>query len=473
MKLYFVRFVTNSILKSRFHLVRKFSSVDSKTTQLKTSMMSNLKKTPLTQISEQSYQLFQEYVQTDEVKYLNDIFREGGFEIRLAGGGVRDLLSHIIPNDIDFATDARPDQMINMMSDKTNIRIITTPSGKKHGTVTARIDNKVQYEITTLRIDKQTDGRHAEVEFVNDWKIDASRRDLTINSMFIDLNGILYDYFDGENDLNNKRIRFVGDTQNRIREDYLRIFRYFRFHTRFGLAGSHDPETIATMKNNVDGLSVISGERIWSELKRILLNIECTNSVEMMFNELEMGHYMGFPSCSRNLDEFYKVQQRLAQLPVDSDPKWSWKPQTLFSSLITNCDELCSVVTRLKLSNYERDMMLYIITNRDSSDPFNSHILKTQLALSPKPNQPNLREHILQYLYYMGSSNELIAEMREWTIPVFPFNGHMVANRVQQKRQISELLNELKVTWANNDFDMTEHQMQEEVDRVLKRITSR
>src|SRR6218665_3238672 len=219
----------------------------------------------------------------------------------MAGGGVRDLLCHIAPHDIDFATPATPSQMTEMLENIENIRLITTLSGVRHGTITARINNSVQYEITTLRIDKETDGRHARVEFVNDWKIDASRRDLTINSMFIDLNGLLYDYFGGKEDLDHNRIRFVGDIEKRIREDYLRIFRYFRFHTRFGLPGQHDKETIQKMKDNLSGLEIISGERIWSELKRIFQNKNCTNSIEVLFQEMETAHWLGFQHDRINL----------------------------------------------------------------------------------------------------------------------------------------------------------------------------
>lgn len=301
---------------------------------------------------------------------------------------------------------------------------------------------------------------------------DASRRDLTINSMFIDLDGTLFDYFDGKDDLDRREIRFVGNTEKRLREDYLRIFRYFRFHTRFGLPMKHDPTTIETIKANVNGLEIISGERIWTEMKRILINIECTDSIKIMFSHLNIGKYMGFTSPDVNLEEFYRAQARLSQFTADNSNSEAsvWKAQTLFTALIRDTEELCSVVSRLKLSNQERDTMAYILANRNSTDPFNSHLLKTQLALSPKPNQSTMRDLIIQYLFYMGSSHEFISEIAEWPIPPFPFNGSMVANRVQKKRQISQLLNELKATWARNHFAMSEEQMQAEVDQILERI---
>lgn len=132
----------------------------------------------------------------------------------------------ITPVDIDFATTATPQQMINMFETE-KIRILST-KGERHGTITARIDDEENFEVTTLRIDVKTDGRHAKVEFTTDWLLDANRRDLTINSMFLDFDGKVYDFFYGYEDLLARRARFVGDASNRIIEDYLRIMRYFR-----------------------------------------------------------------------------------------------------------------------------------------------------------------------------------------------------------------------------------------------------
>lgn len=138
-----------------------------------------------------------------------------------------DLLLENIPTDIDFATTATPTQMKEMFT-KENVRMINN-NGEKHGTITPRINDKENFEITTLRIDVVTDGRRAEVQFTTDWQLDAYRRDLTINSMFLGFDGTVYDYFNGYEDLMNRRVRFVGDPNKRIQEDYLRILRYFRF----------------------------------------------------------------------------------------------------------------------------------------------------------------------------------------------------------------------------------------------------
>lgn len=133
---------------------------------------------------------------------------------------------NMTPVDIDFATTATPKQMVEMFQ-KENIRMVNE-KGEKHGTITARINDEENFEITTLRIDVSTDGRYAEVEFTTNWLLDANRRDLTINSMFLAFDGKVYDWFYGYDDLQSKKIVFVGNAAKRIQEDYLRILRYFR-----------------------------------------------------------------------------------------------------------------------------------------------------------------------------------------------------------------------------------------------------
>ena len=139
------------------------------------------------------------------------------------------FVSFEIFRTLSLATTATPDEMIKMF-ETHNIRMINS-NGIAHGTVTAHI-NEENYEITTLRIDKVTDGRHAEVEFTTDWRIDANRRDLTVNSMFLTFEGDIIDFFNGQDDLFNRQVRFVGNPIERIQEDYLRILRYFRFYSR-------------------------------------------------------------------------------------------------------------------------------------------------------------------------------------------------------------------------------------------------
>lgn len=206
---------------------------------------------------------------TPELEHLVALFKKYNHEIRIAGGAVRDLLMDKKPKDLDFATTATPTQMKSMF-EAENIRMINM-NGEKHGTITPRINDKENFECTTLRIDVITDGRHAEVEFTKDWLLDANRRDLTINAMFLGIDGSVHDHFYGYEDLQERRVRFVGNADRRIKEDFLRILRYFRFYGRISkCADNHDQETLKIIANNAVGLERISGERIWLELNKIL-----------------------------------------------------------------------------------------------------------------------------------------------------------------------------------------------------------
>lgn len=228
---------------------------------------------------------------TPELEDLVNLFRKHNHEIRIAGGAVRDLLMNKKPADLDFATTATPSQMKSMFETE-NIRMINM-NGEKHGTITSRINDKENFECTTLRIDVITDGRHAEVEFTKDWLLDANRRDLTINAMFLGFDGSVYDYFYGYDDLQQRRVRFVGNADRRIKEDFLRILRYFRFYGRIAKsADNHDPETLNIIAKNAEGLGRISGERIWVELKKVL---QGNFAGELMIKIVECGlsEYMG------------------------------------------------------------------------------------------------------------------------------------------------------------------------------------
>ena len=159
-----------------------------------------------------------------DLQRLQQLMKAEGYSLRLVGGAVRDLLLGAEPKDIDLATDCTPQEVMGILQ-RADIKPI--PTGLQHGTVTAHMPS-ADYEITTLRLDRDTDGRHAVVEFTTDWKADAQRRDLTINAMSLSLDGDLYDYFDGQTHLAEQRVLFVGSARERIMEDYLRILRYFR-----------------------------------------------------------------------------------------------------------------------------------------------------------------------------------------------------------------------------------------------------
>ena len=186
-------------------------------------------------------------------------------EIRYVGGCVRKILNDEKTDDIDLATNLTPDQ-VKQCLDKNQIKFFET--GIEHGTITAVIDDQ-NFEITTLRKDVKTDGRHAVVEYTTNWKEDSLRRDFSINSIYSDLDGNLYDPNSGHKDLNVGIIKFIGDPETRIKEDYLRIIRYLRFYTEYSKI-DHEINIIKIIKKNIEGLGKISKERQFNELKKIL-----------------------------------------------------------------------------------------------------------------------------------------------------------------------------------------------------------
>lgn len=202
-----------------------------------------------------------------------DIIVRAGFDARFAGGCVRDTLLGVEPKDWDVATDATPDVVTEIF--KAN-EIVVIPTGIDHGTVSVLIDKNV-VEITTLRKDVETNGRHAEVEFISDWKVDAQRRDFTMNALYSDHNNVIHDYVGGVQDLFRGKITFVGDAETRIEEDALRMLRALRFaltmkRNENGSVNLFlDDSDLKQIEDNSDLIKPVSSERVWSELKKALI----------------------------------------------------------------------------------------------------------------------------------------------------------------------------------------------------------
>ena len=199
------------------------------------------------------------------VDLLFDALDKAGIEARFVGGCVRDRILGRTNADVDLAVNKPPETVMRAL-EAANIKVV--PTGLKHGTVTAIVRNH-PFELTTLRRDVETDGRHAVVAFTDDWREDASRRDFTFNALYADRAGRIYDYFDGQADLLAGRVRFIGDPEQRIAEDRLRVLRFFRFHARFGRPPFHGPSFDACRRNAAT-VSGLSGERVAKELFRTL-----------------------------------------------------------------------------------------------------------------------------------------------------------------------------------------------------------
>uniref|UniRef100_A0A8D2E251 CCA tRNA nucleotidyltransferase 1, mitochondrial n=1 Tax=Sciurus vulgaris TaxID=55149 RepID=A0A8D2E251_SCIVU len=386
---------------------------------------------------------------TEGLKSLTELFAREKHELRIAGGAVRDLLSGVQPQDVDFATTATPAQM-KALFQAAGVRTINN-KGEKHGTVTARLHEE-NFEITTLRVDVVTDGRHAEVEFTTDWQKDAERRDLTVNSMFLGFDGTLFDYFNGYEDLKNKKVRFVGQAKRRIQEDYLRILRYFRFYGRIvDKPGEHDPETLEAIAENAKGLGGISGERIWVELKKILTGNHVNHLIHLVY-DLDVAPYIGLPAKA-SLEEFDRVCGYVEG--------FSPKPMTLLASLFKGQDDVTKLDLRLKISKEEKNLGLFLVKNRkdltksaDGSEP-----LRPYQDFVIDSREPDVVARVCELLKYQGE-HRLLREMQRWSIPPFPVSGHDIRKvGISSGKEIGALLQQLREQWKKSGYRMEKEEL--------------
>ncbi|KAH8344338.1 hypothetical protein KR084_009924 [Drosophila pseudotakahashii] len=396
---------------------------------------------------------------TPELEELVALFKKYDYELRIAGGAVRDILMSIPPKDIDLATTATPDQMKEMF-EKEEVRMINA-NGEKHGTITPRINDKENFEVTTLRIDIRTDGRHAEVMYTTDWQLDANRRDLTINSMFLGFDGTVYDYFYGYDDLQERRVVFVGDADIRIKEDFLRILRYFRFYGRIAKEEkSHDQATLAAVKDNAVGLARISGERIWMELQKIVVgNYGYALLLEM--HRCNLFEHIGLP-VAPNLEEFERL---CAALEHFEKPHY---PILYITGMLHSTEDAMTMHKRLKLSAYERDMAKFITQEREKVGTNYTTLRDYQKLCLQKYIQRDYVEQLLKY----SNNQELYNQLKTWVKPDFPINGNALAEHGLKGIRLRLVMDELKLLWADSDFQLTNDDLLKKIPEVLEKIPS-
>lgn len=397
---------------------------------------------------------------TPELNELARLFKQYNYEIKIAGGAVRDILMDIKPTDLDFATDATPDQMKEMF-EKENVRMINT-KGEKHGTITPRINDKENFEVTTLRIDTHTDGRRAKVEFTKDWKLDAHRRDLTINSMFLDLEGRVYDFFFGYDDLQKRRVVFVGNPVDRIREDYLRILRYFRFYGRIvERAENYDEPTITAIKENINGLQGISGERIWNEWAKILSG---NYALELTLKMLECGiaKYVELPE-NPNIERLKTVYDECKQNNV------RLQPITYLALLLKDENEVLQLHKRLKLSAFERDLALFLVRFWEDQPVTDLLRYYKRILMHAQGKTGNMKSYVCELLKCKQKYN-LAEEMEKTTIPRLPVTGEMLKDQVPERKMMGVVIKKLKDIWLDTNFEMSAEELMKEVPRIVSEL---
>ena len=360
---------------------------------------------------------------------LREEFVARGFDLRLVGGCVRDFLYGTTPKDVDLCTDADPDEQISGYKD-LGIRYIEP--GLQHGTVTAVLDGET-YEITSLRMDAETDGRHAVVVYTRDWIKDLERRDLTINAMSMTFDGILIDPFNGLNDLREGLVAFVGNAEARIREDYLRILRWFRFRGRYGMSMSYSARR--AIEKLASGLQYISRERVWMEISKIVAGNDGP------YIMLEM-HQMGI---SEHVDLLLELDYIDHSQDVHAITR---NPITLMVALYDNY--AVDILTKWKASGDEINLAKWLSKNRFlERSPFR------YLAVDRVSRAWAMELAALRCMD--GFDRDVLLE---WEVPVFPVNGRdLIDLGYAQDKTIGLILNLLKETWAVNNYSMSKEEL--------------
>ena len=362
------------------------------------------------------------------------------------GGCVRKYLLNEEIDDVDIATIFTPEEIKEKFKD-TLIKVVDT--GIDHGSVTL-VFNKYKFELTTLRKDLKTDGRHAEILYVDDWEEDSKRRDITINSIYLDRRGKIFDPNQGKKDLDNKLVKFIGDPSLRIQEDYLRIIRFLRFALQYN--SSTDKEAIEALKLNLNGIKTLSKERILNELFKILKLKKFNNIVNLENEKLVFSKI--FPEL-KYLDRIDKLFSLKKIINLD-------KNLILASLLIDESNNHEYFCHKYKVSN-EIKNNLNILSKSFLQYQKDKNFFKKNLIKNIYEFEKNIiiNTNIIVFLKNKKMSvSELeknLISIKKVDIPKFPFDGKYLKNKgITEGKKIGFILKELKEKWLENNFSLDE-----------------
>ena len=377
---------------------------------------------------------------------------EGG-EARVAGGAVRNSLMGLPVADIDIATTLRPDEVV-ARAKAAGIKAV--PTGIEHGTVTLVLDGK-PFEVTTLRRDVATDGRHAEVAFGTDWRMDAERRDLTINALYATADGTVVDLVNGLPDIESRTVRFIGDAATRIAEDHLRILRFFRFFALYG-SGRPDAEGLKACARAKDTLANLSAERVWSETKKLLAAPDPGRALLWM---RQAG------VLTQILPETEKWGIDAIPGLVDAERAFDWTPDALLrlaAMVPPDRARLKALAERLRLSKAEAAVLDHWaaapeIAPRLAETAFDRLLYRNGpqgLAIRLKLALAAARARGLgdpEALAFSGLCQRLFARAGKWKKPTFPLNGaDVLAAGVPAGPKVGAVLGTLEEEWVAGNF---------------------
>lgn len=371
----------------------------------------------------------------------------------MAGGAVRNALIGEPVADIDIATTNLPDETI-ARAEAAGFK--TVPTGKEHGTITV-VANHQPFEVTTLRDDIETDGRHAKVSFGKDWKRDAERRDFTFNALYAQADGQVIDLVGGLKDLEERRVRFIGDAEARIGEDYLRILRFFRFFATYG-AGRPDAEGLKACAKLKDGMSRLSAERVWAEIRRLLGARDPSRALLWMRTTSVLSTIL--PETEKwGIDTIHPL------VAAEADLGWAPDPLLRLAAMVPpDAARLQALADRLKFSKadagrlvswaqapgIEPDMderVLAKLLYRHGRDGIEDR-LKLSLATARGKAMTETSE-----LYRAGGFSRLLGLAGKWEKPQLPVRGaDLIEAGAKQGPELGSLLARLENEWIESGF---------------------
>lgn len=397
-----------------------------------------------------------EWLADRNLQQLLSALSSGGEKAMVVGGAVRNTLMGQPVTDIDIATTTLPDETVRRIE---GAGMKAVPTGYEHGTITAVAGGK-GYEVTTLRRDVDTDGRRAKVAFGKDWKTDAERRDFTINALYADANGSVVDLVGGLEDIRQGYVRFIGHPDDRIHEDYLRILRFFRFFAWYG-NGRPDAEGLKACARNKAGLSGLSAERVWAELRKLLAAPDPSRALLWMRQSGALSAVL--PETEKwGIDAIHEL--------VDAENAIGWAADALLrleSIVPPDASRMAGLAKRLRLSNAdaarlqayalhpeisatiddaEFDAMLYrgdVVAAADR--------LKLAIAASRRKASEDRGS-----MRATGRLSTLLERAQEWRRPVFPIKGtDLIGKGAVQGPEVGERLRKLEDKWIASRFSLS------------------
>ena len=396
-------------------------------------------------------------MKADETGAVVEALRAGGQTVRFVGGCVRDAVLERAVKDIDFATPDPPETVIERLE---QAGLGAVPTGIEHGTVTAVV-GEAHFEITTLRRDVETFGRRARVEFTDDWAADATRRDFTINALFCDPDGTLYDPTGGLADLTAGRVRFIGDPTQRIDEDVLRILRFFRFHAWYG-QGAPDQDGLAACRALAHRLPELSGERVAGELFRLLDAVDPMPVVGAMAESGVLAQVLPEADNLEHLRRLCRIET--AALAPDH-------VRRLAALVSVNANGAEVITARLRLSNRQRDRLAFVAAPIKELRP--GITIAAARAAVYRFGLEYVEDSLLLAWAEEGGDEvalkRLVGPLHDWVLPKFPVRGKDVqALGIPHGPEVGRLLEAVEDWWIGEDFRPDREAALDKLDSLVR-----